>query len=184
MGRDVTVLLRRWQDGDAGAGEEVIALLYDEVRQIAGHEFRWERQGHTLQPTALAHEAYIRMAKGGAMDAVGRSHFLGIAAKVIRRVLVDYSRERGRRKRGGDQIRVELDDELLPGATGLDFVDLDRAMVALEAFDAQASTVVELKFLGGLTVDEIAGHMAISKATVSRKWRIARAWLRGELELP
>ncbi len=181
-GGDVTVLLRRWHDGDAGAGDEVMALLYPEVRRIAGHEFQRERRDHTLQPTALAHEVYMRMAKNGGIDASGRTHFLGIAAKVVRRVLVEHSRERGRRKRGGDQVRVELDDDLLGGSTELDFVDLDRAMTALKKFDAQAAAVVELKFLGGLTADEIAGYMGISKATVSRKWTIARAWLRGELE--
>lgn len=182
MGGDVTALLRRWNDGDADAGEEVMSLLYDEVKAIAGNEFRRERPGHTLQPTAVVHEAYIRLAQGGGMEASGRSHFLAITAKVVRRVLVDHSRERSRRKRGGDQVRVELVEGLLEQAgLDLDFVDLDRAMVKLAKINARASAVVELKYIGGLTIDEIAAYMETSEATVSREWTFARAWLRREL---
>ena len=183
MARDVTALIERWNAGDAEAGEQVMELLYDEVKAIAGHEFKRERRGHTLQPTAIAHEAYIRMAKGRSMKASGRSHFLALTSRVIRQVLVDYSRERGRRKRGGDQVRVELAEVLLEQAgVDLDFVDLDRAMTKLATIDAQASAVVELKFIGGLTVDEIAAYPDVSAATVSRKWTFARAWLRTELQ--
>lgn len=182
MGRDVTELLGLWRSGDAAAGEQVMELLYDKVRQIAAHEFRRERADHTLQPTAIAHEALIRLAKGGVMDVSSRSHFLAITARVIRQVLVDYSRERGRRKRGGDQVRVELAEGFLEHVGPLDFVDLDRAMTKLKQTDADAAAVVELKFIGGLTEKEIADYRGISKATVSRKWAIARAWLRGELE--
>ncbi len=182
VGRDVTVLLERWRDGDIEAGEQAMALLYPEIKKLAVHAFLRERADHTLQPTAVVHEAYIRMARGGGMDASGTLHFLALTARVIRQVLVDHSRERNRRKRGGaDLVRIELDEGLLEHAATLDFIDLDRALEKLAEIDAQGATIVELKYLGGLTVNQIAAYMGISAATVSRKWLVVRAWLRGEL---
>ena len=185
MGRDVTALLERWSAGDEDAGAQAMELVYAEVREIAAREFRRERAGHTLQATAVANEALIRlMGSGGQLPAVNRAHFLAIAAKVIRRVLVDHARDRAREKRGGAElVRVDLAEDLLQTAdeAGLDVVDFDRALKALAEISERSAEVVELKFIGGLTTEEIAAHLEIGKATVSREWKFARAWLHDRL---
>ena len=183
--KDVTALLRRWRTGDKDAGEAVLALLYGELRGIAAQQFRRERPGHTLQPTALANEAYMRIVRGTPMEASDRTHFLALAARVVRQVLVDHGRGKGRRKRGGEMLRVtlsEIHSEEPDLAT--DVLDLDTALIRLGEANEDAARVVELKFFGGLTTEEIASEMGSSIATVVRKWKFARAWLYSELATP
>ena len=181
-GKDVTALLRRWRAGNKDAGEEVLALLYGELRGIAAQQFRRERAGHTLQPTALANEAYVRMVQGAPIEASDRTHFLALAARVVRQVLVDYGRGKGRRKRGGARLRVTWSGigPAVP-APATDVLDLDGALEQLAQINEHAARVVELKFFGGLTIEEIAAETGSSAATVSRRWQFARAWLLGEL---
>lgn len=181
---NVTDLLHRWNGGDRGAGEELMKLVYEELRTIAARELRRERPDHTLQPTALAHEAYLRMEAAGGLNARDRGHFLAVVARVIRRILVDYGRERGRQKRGGDRVHVQLVEALIEGVSKdtPDFVDLDKAMERMEQLDADAARVVELKFYGGMTLREICETMGVSRATVSRKWTWAKGWLHAALK--
>ena len=181
---EVTDLLHRWNGGDREAGDELMRLVYDELRAIAARELRRERPGHTLQPTALAHEAYLKMVAAGGLEASDRGHFLAVVARVIRRILVDYARERGRLKRGGDRIHVQLIEALVEGSVDRapDFADLDHALDQLADVDPVAAKVVEMKFYGGMQLKEIAGTLDVSRATVSRKWTYARAWLHAALE--
>ena len=181
---NLTDLLHRWNDGDQDAGDELMRLVYDELRAIAARELRRERPGHTLQPTALAHEAYLKMAAAGGLEASDRGHFLAVVARVIRRILVDHARERGRIKRGGDHVHVQLIEALAGGTVDRapDFAELDHALDRLADADSIAAKVVEMKFYGGMTLAEIADTLDISRATVSRKWTWARAWLHAALK--
>jgi RNA polymerase sigma factor (TIGR02999 family) len=183
-GDDVTGLLRRWSEGDAQALEKLMPLVYQELRDLAARYLRSERSGHTLQPTALVHEAYLRMV--GQRDVVwqNRAHFFGIAAQMMRRVLVDHARRKKAAKRDAGTLRVDLG-----GESGEERVDrdaellaLDRALKDLEGLDPRQARIVELRFFGGLTVEETAEVAGISTATVKREFRTARAWLRHELD--
>lgn len=178
----VTQLLLAWGDGDQGALDELTPLVYDELRRLAGSYLRRERQGHTLQTSALVHEAFLRLIDQR-VNWQNRAHFFGIAAQAMRRVLVSYARSQHRTKRGGgEQQRLELDEALdLAQARDADLVALDDALTALSQFDSQQSRIVELRYFGGLTIDETAEALSISSATVEREWRLARAWLRREL---
>lgn len=182
-GDTVTGLLHRWSDGDRRAANELIPLLYDELHRIAVRYLRRERPDHTLQATAVVHEAYLRLIEEDAVRFRDRTHFVAIAACVMRRVLVDYSRERGRVKRGGRFRRVTLAEasELCTTRTP-DLPELDAALSSLAEIDRRKATIVELRYFGGLTIEEIAGVMDISSRRVSREWRRARAWLYQELE--
>ncbi|MBL8178420.1 MAG: sigma-70 family RNA polymerase sigma factor [Bryobacterales bacterium] len=178
----VTRLLQDWKNGDEAACGELIALLYHELRGIAGSYLKTEREGHTLRPTALVHELYLKLAGSNPLDLKDRGHFLAISARQMRRLLVDYARQASSQKRGG--IRVDLDFDLgqSPGLEGgWDPVELNAALDKLEQVDARAARVVELRFFAGLTDEETAAALEISRATVRRDWDYARAWLFAEL---
>ena len=189
MGRttasDVTRLLRRWQQGDQEATEELLPLIYGELRRIARRHLRHERQGHTLEATALVHEVYLRLNGGSEMHWNDRVHFYAVAANMMRRVLVDHSRTRDAAKRGGLLVKVSLDEAQDPRdltvESGPDLVALDDALKSLEALDPRKSRIVELRFFGGLTLDETAAVLAVSVPTVVKETRLARAWLYGQI---
>ncbi|MCB9683002.1 MAG: sigma-70 family RNA polymerase sigma factor [Alphaproteobacteria bacterium] len=179
---EVTRLLQAMQHGDRDAGRQLLPLVYDELHRIAARHMRRERPDHTLQPTALIHEAWLRLAPGddGFTD---RAHFLGIAARVMRQVLVDHARAVHATKRGGDLQRVTMDEALLgTGAPPAELLDLDRALDGLAAQDARAARVAELRLFGGLTVGEIATTLEVSQRTVDDDWAVARMWLRRALQ--
>ena len=176
---DVTDLLDRWNGGDATALTKLLGIVHAELRQLAGSLLRRERPDHTLQPTDLVHEAYLRLAGLREMPLEGRRHFYGAAAEVMRRVLVDHARARSRHKRGGPAAqRVPLEVALnLPIDLRLDFERLDEAITALAALAPAKARVVELRYFAGLSIQETAEVMDISPATVKRHWEFARAWL-------
>jgi RNA polymerase sigma factor (TIGR02999 family) len=179
---DVTKLLHAWSLGDRSALEQLIPLVERELRRLARGYMARERKGHTLQPTALVHEVFLRLVQGTTLRYQDRAHFLGIAAKLMRRVLVDHARTRGFQKRGGGAVRVPLEEDLLSApAPDLDVVALDRALTAFAAIDPRKSRVVELRFFGGLSVEETAAVLEVSTDTVKRDWRLARQWLLREL---
>ena len=177
--KGVTELLLQWRAGDEKARERVMALVYDELRRRAAAYLRRERAGHTLQPTALVHEAYLRLVDQDRVAWQGRAHFMAIAASMMRRVLMDHGRRQKAGKRGGGSIsRVTFDERLVPsGARELDLVALDEALDALAALDELKARIVELRAFGGLEVEETAEVLGISTATVKRHWAFALAWL-------
>jgi len=179
----VTQLLARWSSGDQKAAERVLPLVYEELRRIAARQLRQERGDHTLQATAIVHEAYLRLTEQAGLEWPSRAHFFAFAAHLIRRILVDYARHRNRAKRGGPAEKitlVEVADLALEKSP--DLVALDEALSGLEKIDPRKATVVELKFFGGLTLEEISAQLGISTETVSREWRRARAWLYSALQ--
>jgi RNA polymerase sigma-70 factor (ECF subfamily) len=179
---DVTRLLQEWQDGNAEALDRLMPLVYHELHTLASRYLSRERRDHTLQPTALVNEAYLKLA-GQREDWQNRAHFYGIAAQLMRRILVDRARHDGRVKRGRDIPHVSLDDAD-PASPSIDPVDvfaLDRALSRLETLDPQQGRIVELRFFGGLTIQETAEVMRISSGTIKRDWIVARAWLYREL---
>jgi RNA polymerase sigma factor (TIGR02999 family) len=179
---DITRLLHEWKRGDRQAAEELAVALYDELRRTARHYMRQERQGRTLQTTALVHEAFLRLA-GVRMDFKDRTHFFAFAAQIMRRVLVDYARSRGYRKRGGGISPIQLDGEALalPDRSA-DVVALDEALSELARRDPRKARVVELRFFGGLSVEDTASALSVSPQTVLRDWSLAKAWLTRELK--
>jgi RNA polymerase sigma factor (TIGR02999 family) len=178
---DVTRLLGAWRGGDTGAFDRLVGLLYDELRSRAAGLMRSERPGHTLQPTALVHEAWARLARAE-VDFVDRSHFLAVAARAMRRVLVDHARARRSDKRGAGAPHVTLgEDQAIVADSPEVLLDADRHLAALEAHDPRKAEVAELHYFGGMTVDEIAGHLGIAPITARRDLRFARAWLRARL---
>jgi RNA polymerase sigma factor (TIGR02999 family) len=178
---DITRLLERWSDGDQDAFKELIPLVYDELKRLAGHYLRGERTGHTLQPTALVHEAYLRLSGLNEMRLHNRAHFYGAAAQVMRRVLVDHARSRKAEKRGSglEPIPLEEAEAPLDGPVDLrlDLAALEDALNALAAFAPEKARVVELRYFGGLSVAETAAFLDLAPATVKRHWAFARAWL-------
>jgi RNA polymerase sigma factor (TIGR02999 family) len=175
---DVTQLLHAWGDGDLDARERVVALVYDELRRRAAAHLRRERQGHTLQPTALVHEAYLRLVDQRDADWKNRAQFLAVASQMMRRILIDRARTRKRAKRLGDRQQVSLDDvDLASQPLEIDVLDLDIALTKLEAFDPRKSRIAELRFFGGLSLEETGQVLDLSLATVERDWQSARAWL-------
>lgn len=181
--KDVTVLLAAWRDGNGDALAELMPLVYAELRRIAEHHIRRERPGHTLQPTALIHEAYLRLLQGGQQPSwENRVHFFGVASRLMRQVLVDWARRTQSQKRGGEASKVSLDEALAVAPdSGSTLVALDEALTALAEFDERACRAVEMKYFGGLTIEETAAALGISVATVSRTLRVAEAWLRSRL---
>jgi RNA polymerase sigma factor (TIGR02999 family) len=174
----VTQLLQRWGAGDARALDDLFPVVYEELRRLARHYMRRERRGHTLETGALVNEAYVRLVGNDHIEWRNRGHFYAVAARTMRRILVDHARTRGYQKRGGNTPRASLDDALHVGAEPpFDLVALDEALTALAAVDPQKSELVELRFFGGLTNEEIAELQGISVSTVERQWRLARAWL-------
>jgi RNA polymerase sigma factor (TIGR02999 family) len=179
----VTELLRAWSNGDDGALEQLMPLVEVELRRLARGYMARERPDHTLQTTALVNEAFVRLTDARQVQWQDRAHFLGISARLMRRVLVDYARRRGFHKRGGDAQRVTLQDDLVRTPDpAFDVVALDRALEALAKFDMRKSRIVELRFFGGLSVEETADVLQVSTDTVKRDWRLAKLWLLRELE--
>ncbi|MCH9651823.1 MAG: sigma-70 family RNA polymerase sigma factor [Deltaproteobacteria bacterium] len=175
---EITLLLRRWSQGEESAAEEVLPLIYDQLHSIATAYFSRERGGHTLQPTGVVHEAFLRLVKGPVNEWEDRSHFFGIAARLMRQVLVDHARQRNREKRGGGVKPISLTDTPEHFAhTAQGVLAVDQALTKLRLEDPQKASVVEMRFFGGLTNEEIAGALRISTKTVSREWRRARAHL-------
>ena len=181
-GGDLTDLLRAWAAGDEGAEGALMDRVYRELKVMAGAELRKERGDHTLQPTALVHEAYLRLVDQDRTDWQSRAQFFDVAARMMRRILVDHARRRTRLKRGGAAERVELGPTAAPAAHAFeDVLALDEALERLEHLDPRQSRIVELHFIVGLSVAETAETLRCSKATVSRDWREARMWLAREL---
>lgn len=181
---EASILLERWRTGDEGARDRLVSLLHGELRRIAGHLMKRERAGHTLQPTAVVSEACLRLLSGGATPAESRTEFLGLAARVMRQVLVDHARKRDSDKRGGDWQRVSLAPGQEPAASAerlVDVLDLDAALDGLERRSARQARIAELRYLAGMTLDETAEHLGISRTLVKREWAVARAWLKREL---
>ena len=179
---NISELLAGWALPDGAARDEVVRLAYDELRRIAHRHLRGERPGHTLQTTALVNEAYLRMIEIDRMQWRDRAHFFAMAATLMRRILVDYARQRVRDKRGGGLTIVPLDSHDAPAPAGIDIGALDTALERLAALDAQQARIVELRFFGGLTVDETAQALSLSPSTIKRDWASAKAWLLVELE--
>jgi len=179
----VTKLLRAWSNGDDEALEQLMPLVEAELRRLARGYMARERPDHTLQTTALVNEAFVRLTGARQVRWQDRGHFLGLSARLMRRVLVDYARRRGFHKRGGDAQRVTLQDDLVRTSDpAFDVVALDRALEALAKFDMRKSRIVELRFFGGLSVEETADVLQVSTDTVKRDWRLAKLWLLRELE--
>jgi RNA polymerase sigma-70 factor, ECF subfamily len=198
MQQPVTQLLAQWRDGDERAFAELSALMYEELRQLAQRHLRRERSDHTIQKTALVNEAFVRLVGQQSVDWQSRAHFIGLASKLMRRVLVDYARARLADKRGGGAGVLSLDEMAAPEAdeapdttpTALQHLDahtqeevsaVDQALQRLEQIDARQAQIVEMRYFGGLTVEQTAEAIGISAATVKREWTLARAWLRREL---
>lgn len=179
---NLSKLLANWAGPDGAARDAIVALVYDELRRIAHRYLKGERTGHTLQTTALVNEAYLRMIELDRMQWKDRAHFFAMAAILMRRILVDYARQRGRDKRGGEWSIVSLDGHDVAEAPRLDIEALDRALEKLAALDPQQARIVELRFFGGLTVDETAAALELSPSTVKRDWVSAKAWLFVELQ--
>jgi RNA polymerase sigma factor (TIGR02999 family) len=180
--QNITELLVGYGRGDKEALDQLMPIVYDELRRQAARYLRREQPGHTLQTTALIHEAYVRLVDQRNVQWQNRAHFFGIAAQLMRRILVDHARTKKRVKRGGSDVRVSLDDATVAvKGQDLDVVALDEALDRLAQIDEQQSRVVELRFFSGLTVEETAEVMHISKATVKRDWSMAKAWLHREL---
>lgn len=183
MTGDATQLLDAWRGGDLAARDRLIALLYSELRAIAARQFGNERRGHTLQPTALVNEAYQRLAALDRIDWQSRAHFLSVAARLMRKILIDHARRRNAAKRDGGE-RVTLFTNLPVQDRTLDALDLDQALQDLERIAPDKAKVVELRFFGGLSIQETAEVMQLSPATVKRYWQTARIWLFDALSQP
>jgi RNA polymerase sigma factor (TIGR02999 family) len=198
MQQPVTQLLAQWRDGDERAFAQLSALMYEELRQLAQRHLRRERSNHTIQKTALVNEAFVRLVGQQSVDWQSRAHFIGLASRLMRRVLVDYARARLADKRGGgvgvlsldEMAAAEPDEAPDTTPTALQHLDahtqeevsaIDQALLRLEQIDARQAQIVEMRYFGGLTVEQTAEAIGISEATVKREWTLARAWLRREL---
>jgi RNA polymerase sigma-70 factor, ECF subfamily len=178
----ITQLLLDWSRGDRAAFDELVPVVYGELRRLARHYMRGERGGHTLQTTALVNEAYLRLVRHENVAWQSRAHFFGMAAQAMRRVLVDHARSRGYAKRGGGAVRVTLDDGALVAAgRAEEVIALDEALARLEALDPRKARVVELRFFAGLSNEEAAEALGVAEVTVRREWRTAKAWLLREI---
>ena len=176
--QDVTQLLAAWGEGDRSALDKLLPLVHAELRRIAQRQMRQERPGHTLQATALVNEAYLRLAGDQQLEWRDRAHFFAVCAQVMRHILIDHARSRGREKRGGGAVQVSLNDALIVADDQIaDILALDEALSALERMDPQKARLVELRYFAGLTVEETAEVLNSSPRTVRREWRRARAWL-------
>ena len=179
---DVTVLLSQLTQGNQEAAEKLIPLVYDELKRLARSYMRRERGDHTLQTTALVHEAYLKLVRQHAANWQSRSHFFGIAAQLMRRILIDYARGRLREKRGGAKAILPLNEALVFSPEhSEELVKLDEALERLSKLDARQSQIVELRFFGGLSVEETSEFLSVSPKTVKRDWAVAKVWLHGEL---
>jgi RNA polymerase sigma factor (TIGR02999 family) len=178
----VTRWLLAWRQGDEAALERLVPVVYQELRRLARHYMAGQRPSHTLQPTALINEVYMRLVDCQLVNWQNRAHFIAVSGNLMRRVLVDHARSKQYQKRGGGAVQVSLDEGLLPSAEpGRDLIALDDALKALAELDARKSKVVELRFFGGLTTQETAEVLNVSQDTVVRDWRFAKAWLQNEM---
>ncbi len=175
----VTGLLLEWNEGNKEALEQLVPLVYRELRKLAARSLRSERAGHTLQPTALVHEAFQRLIDPGKIRWQGRSHFFAVAAGIMRHILVDHARRRAALRRGGGAARLSIQGEV--AAPDVDLIAVDEALTEMEGFDPRQARIVELRFFAGLTEEETAEAVGISRATVQREWALARAWLHRRL---
>ena len=179
---NVTQLLREASNGNRQSLDQLLPLVYNELRGLADSFMRRERGSHTLQPTALVHEAYMRMIDQRNVNWENRAHFMSIAAETMRRILVNHAHASNSAKRGGKETKVSIDDAIgFPGGAEIDLVLLDEALTNLASFDPRQSQIVELRFFGGLTVKEVARVTDLSTATVEREWRTAKAWLHDQI---
>lgn len=180
---NITEVLQRWSNGEQSALDELVPLIYKELRRLAGNYIRRERQHHTLQPTALINEVFLCLIDQHDIKWQNRAHFFGIAAKLMRRILVDHARKDQAAKRGGGQYNLSLSKaDRISGQPSIDLLAVHLALQQLEKLDSQQSRVVELRFFGGLTIEETAEVMGLGHATVEREWKMARSWLRHELQ--
>jgi RNA polymerase sigma factor (TIGR02999 family) len=179
---DVTQLLRKWKEGDRAAFDQLMPVVYQELRKLANSYLRDERPDHTLQPTALINEAYLRLVKQDFPEWQSRKHFYGVAAQLMRQILVEHARKRAAAKRSAGANKISLDEApVFSQDQAADLVALDDALKALAEFDRRKASVVELRYFGGLSLEEVAGALDISVATVGREMRMAQAWLRREM---
>ena len=179
--KQVSELLLHWGGGNRKALETMLPLVYDELRRLARYHLRQQRPNHTLQTTALVHEAYLRLAGGKSLHVENRAHFLGIAAQLMRWILVDYERNRRAAKRGADLTRITLDQSVASPQCDVDLLALDEALDRLAKLDSQQSHIIELRYFGGLSIADTSDFLGISAATVKRSWASARAWLLREM---
>jgi len=179
---EVTRLLQAWRTGDDGALEQLMPLVYDELHRLARRYMAAERSGHTLQTTALVHEVYLRLVDAKSVDWQNRAHFYAICARLMRRILVDFARSRNYQKREGNFAHIQLEEAATVSAVvSSELLDVDQALKQLAAVDTRKSEIVEMRFFGGLTVEEIAAALEVSSETVMRDWKLAKAWLLREL---
>ncbi len=182
---ETTRLLQAAAKGDAGAVDRLMPLVYGELRDLAARQLRRERPDHTLQATALVHEAYLRLVDATSIDWKGRTHFFALAARVVRQVLIQHARVHGAQKRGGDRRRITLVDGIvIMSNPEVDLLELDEALTKLAAVHERQARVVELRFFGGLSVEEVAAALGVSERTVKGDWKVVRAWLRSEMGDP
>ncbi len=182
LSHNITHLLNEWSDGDQLALDKLTPLVYEELRHQAARYLRRERPGHTLQTTALIHEAYLRLIDAKDVNWQSRAHFFAIAANLMRRILVEHARRRDAYKRGGSHVRMQLDEVLaVANEAHVDLLAIDEALDRLAVIDPQQARVVELRFFSGLSVEETAAALGVSPKTVKRDWSVARAWLRREI---
>ena len=180
--KEITGLLADWRDGDQSALEELLPLVYDDLRRLASSYMRRERPDHTLQTTALVHEAYLRLVQQRNVRWQTRAHFFAVAAQVMRHILVDYARGARRAKRGGGALQLELSDvALLSRERAEELIAVNTALESLNTIDPRKSRVFEMRYFGGMSVEEAAEALQVSPATVARDWRMAKAWLRREI---
>jgi RNA polymerase sigma factor (TIGR02999 family) len=180
--QDITGLLEAWDAGDQAALDRLVVLLYPKLRRLARQQLEHRRPGESVESASLANEAYLKLVRAGGIRCENRAHFLALCAQIMRRILVDHARRRGLTKRGGDVVSVALDEALLAARSrGVDVLALDEALQALASMDPRKCRVVELRYFGGLDVEETAEVLGVSPGTVKRDWRLARAWLFTEL---
>jgi RNA polymerase sigma factor (TIGR02999 family) len=180
--KDITQMLLDWSQGDCSAAEQLFPMVYDELHRLAERQMRRERPDHTLQTTALVNEAYLRLVDQKRVRWQNRAHFFGVAAQLMRRILIKYAERRHAAKRGGGQYELSLEDACIVTDERADnLIALDHALTDLAAIDPRQSRIVELRFFGGLSVEEIGVVVGVSPATVKREWRVARAWLYGAI---
>jgi RNA polymerase sigma-70 factor, ECF subfamily len=179
---EINLLLDQCRDGHIEGFEKLMALVYDDLRKLAYWQLQSERPDHTLQPTALVHEVYLKLAAQNPVEWQNKAHFFALAAQIMRHILVDYARTRRREKRGGAQTKIALEDALnLSGASDNELIALDEALNALAEIDPRKSLIVELRYFGGLSIEETAESLGVSTTTVRREWTVAKAWLRREM---
>lgn len=181
---EVTQLLKKARNGDRESLDRLLPLIYDELRRVAANQLHRERADHTLQATALVHEAYLRLLDQREVDWQNRAHFFSIAAEMMRRILVNHAVQRNAQKRGDGATRLSLDEAIsLPDEKDFDLISLDEALKQLAEYDPTQARIVELRFFGGLTIEETAEVLGISDSTVKREWRMAKAWLKTQLQV-